>query len=116
MLEVINVSLRYGELLALDRVSFTIERGQILALLGPNGAGKSSLVSVICGLSRAESGDVRIDGVALGRRRSAVAGRLGFAPQELGIYPPLTVRQNLEYFAQLRGVPMTCPPLVPRSL
>lgn len=83
---------RYGERVALDGVDFTVEAGAVCALLGPNGAGKSTLVSIAAGLLAPDAGSV------------AVSGRPGLAPQEIGLYPSLTVRENLWAFAELYGV------------
>jgi len=83
---------RYGERVALDGVDFTVPAGAMVALLGPNGAGKSTLVSIAAGLLAPDSGSV------------SVLGRPGLAPQEIGVYPSLTVRENLWAFAELHGV------------
>jgi ABC-2 type transport system ATP-binding protein len=92
---------RYGELTALDGVELDLAPGEICGLLGPNGAGKTTLASIIAGLRRADAGTVTIGGIdALGDGRRA-RHKLGFAPQELGIYPTLTVRENLTAFGEL---------------
>ena len=83
---------RYGERVALDGVDFTVDAGSVVALLGPNGAGKSTLVSIAAGLLAPDAGAV------------VIRGRPGLAPQEIGIYPSLTVRENLWAFAELYGV------------
>jgi len=83
---------RYGDRVALDGVDFAVGAGSVVALLGPNGAGKSTLVSIAAGLLGADAGEV------------VVRGRPGLAPQEIGIYPSLTVRENLWAFAELYGV------------
>jgi ABC-2 type transport system ATP-binding protein len=82
---------RYGERVALDGVDLAVAPGQIVALLGPNGAGKTTLVSIAAGLLAPDAGTVQ------------VAGRPGLAPQEIGIYPSLTVRENLWAFAEAHG-------------
>lgn len=102
-LHVENLHKRYGEVVALDGVSFSVPRGEVIGLLGPNGAGKTTLVSIICGLRRADAGAVEVCGVdALASPHSA-RRHIGLAPQELGIYPIDTVRQNLTLFAELVG-------------
>ena len=83
-------------------VDLLVEPGQILGLLGRNGAGKSTLITILCGLRRADSGTANICGH---RPASANAARLiGYAPQELGIYPDLSVAQNLVAFGELHGL------------
>jgi ABC-2 type transport system ATP-binding protein len=95
---------RYKDVVALGGVSLDVQPGEVVALLGPNGAGKTTLVSIICGLRRADSGSVIVKGVdALGHPAQA-RRHIGLAPQELGVYPIDTVRQNLALFAELAGV------------
>jgi ABC-2 type transport system ATP-binding protein len=93
VLEVIGVSKSYGSRTALRDVSFSVGAGEIVALLGRNGAGKTTLVSIVAGLRHADQGTV------------VVGGPIGLAPQETGIYPTLTCRQNLRFFARWTGVP-----------
>jgi ABC-2 type transport system ATP-binding protein len=78
--------------------------GTILGLLGPNGAGKTTLVSIVAGLRRADSGSVHVGGVDVGRHPKPAQRLIGFAPQETGVYPVLTVRDNLRFFAGLAGL------------
>lgn len=89
---------------ALDGVDLTVAPGQVLALLGPNGAGKSTLVGIASGLLKPDSGTARVVGVDPHRRRSIVRSSVGLAPQEIGIYPALTVRQNLRALGEMYGL------------
>ncbi len=89
---------------ALDGVDLTVAPGQVLALLGPNGAGKSTLIGVASGLLRPDAGTARVIGVDPHRRRGVVRSSVGLAPQEIGIYPALTVRQNLRALGELYGL------------
>ncbi|WDN50556.1 ABC transporter ATP-binding protein [Streptomyces clavuligerus] len=101
------VGKRYGTTTALDGVDLTVAAGEIVGLLGANGAGKTTLMSLVAGLLRADSGRIEICGRPLtGDRSHDRRARLdlGLAPQELGVYPPLTVRQNLRFFAELAGL------------
>lgn len=101
-LEVGEVHKSYGAHEVLRGVDLRVEPGQILGLLGRNGAGKSTLITILCGLRRADSGSISICGH---RPSSADAARLiGYAPQELGIYPDLSVAQNLAAFGELNGL------------
>lgn len=104
MLDVTRVSKRFGELVALDDVSLQIESGTILCLLGPNGAGKTTLMSIVGGLLRPDQGSVLIDGMDVAKVGCRARRTLGFVPQETGVYPLLTVRENLTYFAELAGL------------
>ncbi len=104
VLEVEGLRKAYGSVQALAGVDFMASPGQIVGLLGPNGAGKTTFVSIICGLRRADAGRVTVNGVdALGHPQTA-RRHIGLAPQELGIYPIDTVRQNLVLFGALAGL------------
>lgn len=92
----------YGSNQVLRGVSLRVEPGQILGLLGRNGAGKSTFITIACSLRRADSGSVTICGVD--PTQNNVGELIGYAPQELGIYPDLTVAQNLGYFGRLHGL------------
>jgi ABC-2 type transport system ATP-binding protein len=89
---------------ALDGVDLAVAPGQVLALLGPNGAGKSTLIGVASGLLKPDAGTARVVGVDPHRRRSIVRSSVGLAPQEIGIYPALTVRQNLRALGEMYGL------------
>ena len=104
MLQIAGLRKAYGEQEVLRGVDLEAGPGEIVGLLGPNGAGKTTLVSIVAGLRRADAGSVRvagIDALADSQRARAV---LGLAPQELGIYPVLSVERNLSFFAELAGV------------
>ena len=81
-----------------------MDAGTILGLLGPNGAGKTTLVSIVAGLRRADAGTVHVGGIDVGRHPKSAQRLIGFAPQETGVYPVLTVRDNLRFFAGLAGL------------
>jgi ABC-2 type transport system ATP-binding protein len=104
MLEVQGLSKAYGSRQALDAVDLEVAAGEITALLGRNGAGKTTLVSIVAGLRRADSGRVVIGGIdALAEPRRAQAN-VGLAPQETGVYPTLSCRDNLRLFTGLAGL------------
>jgi ABC-2 type transport system ATP-binding protein len=94
----------YGSLEVLKGVDLEIEPGEIAGLLGHNGAGKTTFVSCVAGLLRADAGTVLVDGVDAVKEPLKARRHLGIAPQNLGIYPTLTVRRNLELFAELAGM------------
>jgi ABC-2 type transport system ATP-binding protein len=94
----------YREKPALAGVDLQIAAGEVCALLGPNGAGKTTLASIIAGLKRPDRGRVLLCGIDVERQPYAARARLGYAPQELGIYPLATVRDNLRLFGSLAGV------------
>ncbi|MGI9616268.1 MAG: ABC transporter ATP-binding protein, partial [Acidimicrobiales bacterium] len=105
MLVARGVEKSYGDVHAVRGVDLDVEAGQIVALLGRNGAGKTTLLSIIAGLVGADAGSVEIEGIDALARLDAAAKLIGIAPQQTGIYPVLSVRENLEFFGDLAGVP-----------
>ncbi len=89
---------------ALDGVSFEVSPGEIVALLGPNGAGKSTTLSIIATLLEQTSGHVEVAGHALPAGARLARRALGLVPQRVAVYPALTARENLAYFAPLQGL------------
>ena len=104
ILECRDLRKSFGDLVAVNGISFHISEGETYGLLGPNGAGKTTTISIICGLLERDAGEVLIDGVPLTPRSVAVKASIGFDPQELAIYLDLTARENLRFFARLYGV------------
>ena len=101
-IDFMDVVKRYGDVVALNGVSFTVQCGERVALLGPNGAGKSTILKLSVGLLTPDRGEVLIKGYS---PLSAEARRLiGYLPEDASPYFILTVRENLEYIASLRGV------------
>jgi len=94
----------YGRLEVLKGVDLEIEPGEVAGLLGHNGAGKTTFVSCVAGLRRADAGTVLVNGVDAVNEPLQARRHLGIAPQDLGIYATLTVRRNLELFAELAGL------------
>ena len=95
---------RFGSLVAVDGVSFSVERGQTLGLLGPNGAGKTTTMRVLSGLSPADGGSVRVGGIDALREGRAVRQRLGVVTQADGLDDDVNARQNLELYGFLAGL------------
>lgn len=104
MLSVDSLRKNFGELVAVDDVSFEVSQGQIFGLLGPNGAGKTTTISMISGLLRPGAGGVVVDGVDLGQDPIAVKRRLGVVPQEIALYEDLTARENLDFWGGVYGL------------
>ncbi len=106
IVEISNLTHIYsGDLKALDSLSFTVEKGEILALLGPNGAGKSTTVKMITGILKPTSGSVKVAGHEVSENLDAIRKLIGFMPQETALYRDLTAYEALEYHAELYGVP-----------
>jgi ABC-2 type transport system ATP-binding protein len=104
MLDARDLRKSYGGTLALDGVTLSVAAGEVVGLLGPNGAGKTTLVSIVAGIRRPDAGTVEVGGIDVVRHPQRAQHLIGFAPQETGVYPTLTVRDNLRFFAGLAGL------------
>jgi len=99
-----SVTRHFGRRRALSKVSFRCEAGSITGLLGPNGAGKSTLLSILATLATPTSGTVRYGGATAAERGAAIRARIGALGHDLYLYPELTARENLRFFARLYGL------------
>jgi len=104
MLECRGLRRRFGDLVAVDGVGFHIDAGETYGLLGPNGAGKTTTISMIAGLLERDAGEVTVDGGPMGTHAVRAKAALGYVPQDLAIYPDLSARENLVFFARLYGM------------
>lgn len=104
MIDVRDLRKHYGDIKAVDGVSFTCPDGQITGLLGPNGAGKSTTLRMIAGLIRPQTGTVIIDGTDITRDPIAARAKLGVQGDMNGVYPRLTPREQLAYYARFYGL------------
>ncbi len=105
MISVENLSKRFGEVQAVDRVSFTVAQGELFGLLGPNGAGKTTTIGMISGLLRPDEGTVRIENYNLWESPRAAKRLLGLVPQDLALYQEFSARENLRFWGGLYGIP-----------
>lgn len=105
MIEVNNLTKRYGDLVAVDSVSFRVDQGQILGFLGPNGAGKTSTMRMITGFMPPTGGSVRVDGFDTVEDSMEVRRRIGYLPENPPLYPEMSVRDYLRFVARLKGLP-----------
>ncbi|QDS95609.1 ABC-type transporter ATP-binding protein EcsA [Roseimaritima multifibrata] len=96
--------LEHGVVKAVDNLSFSVSPGQVYGLMGPNGAGKTTTLRMILGLLEPDSGEIEVDGFRGGEQTTEIKSRLGFVSAGDGVYPWLTVREMLLYFADLYGV------------
>ncbi|OKP85528.1 antibiotic ABC transporter ATP-binding protein [Paenibacillus helianthi] len=99
-----DVVKRYDQKLTVDHVNFSIQEGEIFGLLGPNGAGKSTTISMICGLLKADGGDIVIDGLSVMNQPLEVKKRIGLVPQDLALYENMTAAENVSFFGKLYGL------------
>ncbi len=99
-----DLTKRFGDFTATDKVSFQVRKGEIFGLLGPNGAGKSTTFKMLCGLLKPSGGDAHVVGLDLRRATGAAKARLGYMAQKFSLYGLLSVRQNLEFSAGVYGL------------
>ena len=104
MIEVSHLTKTYGQHLAVDDVSFTVEDGQICGLLGPNGAGKSTIMNILTGYLSATGGLVTVAGHPLPEEADAAKACVGYLPEQPPLYPEMTVEEYLLFAAELKGV------------
>lgn len=104
MIEVKNLVKKYGDHLAVDNISFTVEKGQILGFLGPNGAGKSTTMNMITGYISATEGTVKINGHDVYDEPEEAKKCIGYLPELPPVYPDMTVMEYLSFVADLKGV------------
>ena len=106
MIEINNLSKRYGLFKAINNVTFSVEKGGIVGFLGPNGAGKSTTMRILCGCIGATSGEVFIDGMEISEAPLELKKRIGYLPETPPLYPNMTVHDYLCFAAQIKGVPI----------
>lgn len=104
MVEVSGVTKYYGDLRAVQEVSFTAQRGEILGFLGPNGAGKTTTMRIITGFMPATEGTVRVEGFDVESQSQEVRKRIGYLPENPPVYPYMTVASYLQFVAGIKGV------------
>ena len=96
---------RFGEVVAVDGIDFQVDRGQLFGLVGPDGAGKTSTLRMLAGVLRPTSGDALVNGVRVVQNPEGIRDAIAYMPQRFGLYGDLTVRENLDFYADLFGVP-----------
>jgi len=103
MIKVSNVTKKYDDFKALDSLSFEIKKGSIFGLLGVNGAGKSTILSILNGLSRFDSGEIEIFGLDIKKDIKEIKNISSIVPQNLAFYEKLSVKENLDFFANIQN-------------
>ncbi len=100
-----SLNRRFGETLAVDDVSFTVERGAIFGLVGPDGAGKTTIMRMLAGVMKPDGGRITVDGVDAVADPESVKTHLSYMPQRFGLYEDLTVDENIRFYADLFAIP-----------
>src|SRR5512140_624202 len=100
-IEVDKLTKRYGDLLALDDISFSVRQGEVFALLGPNGAGKTTTVEIIETIRTPTSGKVSLLGMDVTKKKHKIVRRIGVLPQGFSSFDRITVRETIQYYSRL---------------
>jgi ABC-2 type transport system ATP-binding protein len=103
--EVNNLVKQFGDFTAVAGISFAIQEGEVFGFLGPNGAGKSTTIRILCGLLLPTSGEAWIAGYDIYKQTEQIRRSIGYMPQFFSLYPDLTVRENIEFYAAMYAVP-----------
>ena len=104
MIEVQNLSKRFGDVIAVDDLSLTAKNGSITGLLGPNGAGKTTTLRTLYGLQKPDQGKALIDGIDVTKDLVTAASNMGIFPDSIGLYDRLTTREHLEFYGEMHGL------------
>jgi len=105
VIEAQHLARHFGDLVAVRDVSLSVHRGEIFGVLGPNGAGKSTTIRMLCGILDPTSGVARVVGFDVRKQPDEVKRRIGYMTQRFSLYEDLTVRENMEFYAGIYGVP-----------
>ena len=105
VVQIENLTKQYGEFVALDRLSLSLQKGDILGFIGPNGAGKTTTIKILVGLTRPTSGVARIAGADCVTESRKVRRLIGYMPDKFGSYDNMRVREYLDFFGAAYGVP-----------
>ena len=104
MIEVKNITKKYGNLVAVDNISFEIKEGEIIGLLGPNGAGKSTTMNMVTGYIEPTEGEIIINGIDMSKKPKKAKAQIGYMPEGVPLYYDLTVKEFITYMAELKKV------------
>ena len=107
IIQVENLTRRFGDFTAVDHVSFQVERGEVFGFVGSNGSGKSTTIRMLCGLLAPTEGTARVAGLDIGTEADRVSARIGYMSQKVSLYSSLTGQENALFFGGLYGLPAT---------
>jgi ABC-2 type transport system ATP-binding protein len=100
-----SVTKRYGATIAVNTVSFSVERGEMFGLIGPDGAGKTTSIRLLCGLLHPDAGTIRVAGLDPVKQHRQITAKIGYLSQRFSLYGDLSVDENVAFFAEIHGLP-----------
>ena len=103
-MEIRDLTKRFGDLTAVDHISFHVRKGEIFGFLGANGAGKTTAMRILCGLSRPTGGEGTVAGFDINREQEKIKKHIGYMSQKFSLYPDLTVKENIRLFGGIYGL------------
>ena len=104
VIEIRNLTKKFGDFTAVDNISFDVRKGEIFGFLGANGAGKTTAMRILCGLSRPTSGGGTVSGYDINTEQEKIKRHIGYMSQKFSLYPDLTVRENIRLFGGIYGL------------
>lgn len=104
IVELKNISKRFQNIVALNKISFEIFKGELFGLVGPDGSGKTTLMKILCGVENKDEGTLKIFDLDSDKSRNEINKKLGYLSQRFSLYGDLTINENIEFFARIHGV------------
>lgn len=105
IIECVELTKKFGKFVAVDRVSFSVSKGEVFGFLGPNGAGKSTTIRMICGILKPSSGKVYVDGDDVWKNPEKIRKKIGYMSQKFSLYNDLTVEENINFYSGIYEIP-----------